>query len=595
MWPAVDKVLYPSGRSIRLTMPLVLPDPLPANLGDYVREIYRRHFANELALGNVKPLVIPYGVLTTFGLPILYFSIPHRDRPWLFRARYLLMLYILAFNLRETFTTSSPNFAVGYAVGLMQAWGLIWNMTLLVLMRPQFDAERVERRLAQATTDPQVETNGSTNGHARLRDAKEDVRPAQNGNAHAVAPMHGSPRAPVQDTKLREAVGGRVVDAPDEDIARSIAEGYEYYWQGYPAEAPFSTRFGWSFDLCTSFRGTGWNWSVPVVPRFSKPDKPQSAALADLSSIPMSTPQGYRRFATSRSWLRSELGPILAGYLALDLLSVLMMKDPYFILGPEYTASVVPIPLPPPLAVLPPWLLFTYRSLTGFVAIIAAICTIMKLWQLVCAFPLRPLLGTRAELWHYPTLYGGFVSNVMDKGLAGFWGGWWHQTFRVAFSAPGTWLTARHGILADLRSPAAKASAGFFAFAQSGLLHCLGSISCLPPSRPLAPPVFFMLSWAGILLQTAACGAARPATRGLPRWAKRAGNFAFVFLWLNASQYWMLDDIARSGIWLLEPVPVSLFRALGLGRPGDSWWRWTWAELPRLHAGAHWWDSGVAL
>ncbi|KAI3400440.1 hypothetical protein diail_3061 [Diaporthe ilicicola] len=593
MWPAVDKVLYTSWRSVRLVMPLALPDPLPANLGDHVRGVYRRHFAHELALGNVKPLVVPYGVLTTFGLPILYFSIPHRNRPWLFRARYLLMLYIVLYNLRETFTTTSGNFAVGYAVGLMQGWGIIWNMTLLVLMRPQFDAERVERRPVRATADPQANTNGSVNGHARLSDAKENAQPVQNANAHAVTKVDGSPKAPTQATKLRGTIERRVVDAPDEDIARSLDEGYEYCWQDYPEGAPFLARLGWSFDLCTSFRGTGWNWSVPVIPRFSKPDKPHSAAQADLSSIPMSTPQGYRRFATRRSWLRSELSTIVVGYLAMDALSVMMMKDPYFILGPEYTASAVPIPLPSPLAALPPWLLFTYRSLTGFVAVIAAIGTIMKAWQLICAFPLRPLLGTRAELWHYPTLYGNFTTNVLDKGLAGFWGGWWHQTFRVAFSAPGVWLTQRRsrGILTDRRSPAAKAVAGLFAFAQSGLVHALGSISCLPPGRPWAPPVFFMLSWAGILLQAAA----RSAMPQLPRWATRAGNLAFVFLWLNATQHWMLDDIARSGIWLLEPVPASLFRALGLGRPGDHWWRWGWAELPRLHAGEHWWDSGVAL
>ncbi|KKY34551.1 hypothetical protein UCDDA912_g05505 [Diaporthe ampelina] len=569
-------------------MPLELPDPLPANLGDHVRGVYRRHFAHELALGTVKPLVVPYGVLTTFGLPILYFSVPHRNRPWLFKARYLVMLYIFLYNLRETFVTTSPNFALGYAVGLMQAWGLIWNMTLLVFMRPQFDAERVDRRRARPTVDAQAGVDGSTNGYARTSDTKENVRPVHSGDAHVATRVHGGSKTPVPAGSPRGTEGGEAVDAPDGDIAKSLAQGYEYYWQSYPEDAPFLTRLEWSFDLVTSFRGTGWNWSIPVVPRFSKPDKPHSGSLVDLGSIPASTPQGYRRHTTRRSWIRSELGPFVAGSLVLDALSVLMMKDPYFILGPEYTDSDTPIPLPPLLAALGPWQLFLCRSLLGSAGVLAAISVVMKLWQLTCAFTLRPLLGSRAELWHYPTLFGGFTHNVLDRGLAGFWGGWWHQTFRVAFAAPAAWLAGPG------RRPG-KAAAGFFAFAQSGLLHALGSASCLPPSRPWAPPVFFMLSWAGILLQSTACGAARPATRALPRWATRAGNLAFVFLWLGATQSWMLDDLARSGIWLLEPVPVSLFRALGLGAPGDHWWRWTWEELPRLHAGAHWWDSGIAL
>lgn len=590
MWPAADKVLYSSGRSLRLTMPLDLPSPLPANLGEHVRRVYRAHFAHELGLGTVKPLVIPYGVLVTFGLPILYFAIPHRNRPWLFRARYLLMLGILLYNVRESFVTTSPNFAVGYAVGLMQAWGIIWNLTLLVFMRPQFDAERVERRRARPRGNAQVGVNGSTNGHARVSDAKENGRPVQNGDVHAVTRVNGSSKGPAQNSNARETEVGKAVDVPDEDIAKSLAQGYEYYWQSYPENASFLARLDWSFDLVTSFRGTGWNWCIPVVPHFSKPGKPQSGELVDLGSIPEFTPQGYRRFTTRQGWLRSELLSFIAGFLVLDALSVVMMKDPYFILGPEYTESPVPITLPPLLAALPPRLLFLYRSLTSSAGVLTAIYVVMGFWQLICALALRPLLGSQSDLWHYPTLFGGFTHNVLDRGLAGFWGGWWHQTFRVAFGAPAAWL-------AGPENRPGKATAGFFAFAQSGFLHALGSASCLPPSRPWAPPIFFMLSWVGILLQSTVCGLppVRKGIRALPRWLRRAGNLAFVSAWLIATQYWMLDDIARSGIWLLEPVPVSLFRALGFGEPGDHWWRWTWDELPWLYAGAHWWDSGIAL
>lgn len=593
MWPAADRVLFTSGRSLRLTMPLELPDPLPANLGDHVRGVYRRHFAHEFALGTVKPLVIPWSVLVTFGLPILYFSVPHRNRPWLFRARHLLMFCIILFNARESFVTTSPNFAVGYAVGLMQAWGMIWNMTLLVFMRPQFEAERVEKRLARSAANGHVQVNGFTNGLTRTSGAIESMRPAQNGDAHAVTGVNGGSKGPAQAHNSQETERRKVVDAPDEDMARNLAQGYEYYWQSYPEKDSWLTRLDWSFDLVTSFRGTGWNWSIPVIPHFAKPEKPQSGSLVDLRSIPVSTPQGYSRSTTRRAWFRSELGPLIAGCLALDALSVFMMKDPYFILGPEYKHSAVPIPLPPLLAALPPWLLFTYRSLMSFAGVLAAISVVMKLWQLICAFALRPLLGTRAELWHYPGLFGSFTHDVLDRGLAGYWGGWWHQTFRVAFGAPAAWLSS--GVGGRRPRPVGKTLAGFFAFAQSGFLHALGSASCLPPSKPWAPPVFFLLSWLGILLQSTACSAA--STRGLPlpRWARRVGNFVFVFLWLNATQYWMLDDIARSGIWLLEPVPVSPLRALGFGAPGDHWFRWTWAELPRLHSGEHWWDSGIAL
>lgn len=54
-----------------------------------------------------------------------------------------------------------------------------------------------------------------------------------------------------------------------------------------------------------------------------------------------------------------------------------------------------------------------------------------------------------------------------------------------------------------------------------------------------------------------------------PRWARRLGNLAFALAWLWATGWLLIDDFARCGIWLYEPVPVSLFRALGFGPAGD--------------------------
>lgn len=584
MWPLIDSVLHPSGRSVRLDMPIAASRRLP-NLGAYVRDIYRLHFRHELAAGTVRPLVVPYSLLGTLILPVLYYAIPHTERPWLYKARYLLWLFILAFNLHQTATSSSSNFAIGYAVGLMQAWGIIWTATLLIFMSPQFDAERVEKRKRTTTTANGVLVNGfSKDGSTKEQDG-EVFRLRANGHPE---------QAPTEKHRGAAETAKPPDDAPDEDIARSISQGYEYYWQPYPADAPFLTRLDWSFDLVTSFRGIGWNWTVPVIPHFSKPEKPLSHATVDIHSIPLCTRQGYRRFATRRALVRAQLLPVILGYLALDLGSVLMMKDPHFILGPEFASPPSPLALPTWLAGLPPWLLFTHRAMLSFSAILVAIGLILSLWQLACVLVLRgPVLGTRAELWHHPSIYGDFVPNVLDKGLAGFWGGWWHQTFRVAFSAPAAAL-ARAGRV-DPRSARGRALAGLLAFGQSAFLHSLGSVSCLPPSRPWAPPVFFMLSWAGILVQGLLSAAARPVTAKLPVPVRRAGNLLFVLVWLNATQWWFCDDIARAGIWLLEPVPASPLRALGLGKPGDSWWRWDRELWPRWYVGRHWWESGLAL
>ncbi|KAJ4394592.1 hypothetical protein N0V93_003811 [Gnomoniopsis smithogilvyi] len=563
------------------------------NLGAYIRDVYRLRFAHELAAGTLRPLVIPYSLLGTFILPILYFCIPHINRPWLFRARYLLMAFIVGFNLSETFATSSANFAVAYAVGLMQAWGILWTGTLLIWMSPQFEAERVEKR--KKSGGGPVASTTILNGAPREQHSQNGR--ALNGKAHnSITNVDGA-----VDTKWLQGQDHQVSlhNAPDEDIARSLRQGYEYYWQAYPADAPFSTRFEWSFDLVSSFRGTGWNWCVPILPRFAKAEKPLSNSAVDLSSIPLRTRQGYRRFKTGREWLRNRCVPMLVEYLALDLLSVLMMKDPYFILGPELTAeliNVAPKALPFYLAALPPYVLFVYRGLICFSAILIAIDLIMTLWQMFCHFILGPrVLGTRAELWHYPCVYGSFTTNVLDKGMSGFWGGWWHQTFRTAFSAPGIWLSRRGYI--NPASAKGKALAGLLAFAQSGFLHSLGSVSCLPPSKLYFPPMFFLLCWVGILAQTALSGMLRGAgvRDKMPVWVRRVGNFGCAFAWLVYFQYLLDDDLGRAGIWMLEPVPVSLLRAAGLGKPGDRSWRWDAPLFPRWWVGPRWWEGGIAM
>lgn len=250
-----------------VSLPFAVSPASLTNFGAYVRDAYRLRFAHELAAGTLKPLVIPYALLGTFILPILYFSIPHVNRPWLFRARYLLMVFIVGFNLSETVASSSANFAVAYAVGLMQAWGILWSATLLVWMSPQFEAERVERRersrdsMAAASS---LIANGSLretraeNGHA----ARNRHHP--NGNSHdSIKSVDGTVNgeAPL---KGKEHLTSSLLDAPDEDVARSLREGYEYYWQAYPADAPFLTRFEWSFDLVSSFRGTGKRYISPI-------------------------------------------------------------------------------------------------------------------------------------------------------------------------------------------------------------------------------------------------------------------------------------------------------------------------------------------
>jgi len=60
-------------------------------LATIVRDAYRAAFKARVAAGEARPYVFPYNMFASHILPILYMSIPHTKRPWLYRARWLVV------------------------------------------------------------------------------------------------------------------------------------------------------------------------------------------------------------------------------------------------------------------------------------------------------------------------------------------------------------------------------------------------------------------------------------------------------------------------------------------------------------------------
>ena len=79
----------------------------------------------------------------------------------------------------------------------------------------------------------------------------------------------------------------------------------------------------------------------------------------------------------------------------------------------------------------------------------------------------------------------------------------------------------------------------------------------------------------------------------IPKVVRRAANLGIVTVWLYFTSPLLVDDFARGGIWLFEPVPISLWRGLGFGPEGEGWWCW-YGGLLKWRSGGAWWDSGIA-
>jgi len=292
-----------------------------------------------------------------------------------------------------------------------------------------------------------------------------------------------------------------------------------------------------------------------------------------------------RRFDTRRELLRYVLPRFIAGYILLVLLKVVLMTDPYFILGPNNYA------LPNHLAWMNPFWLKAWREIESLLAIYTALATFFALPPLVFHIILGPkYIGIKGEIWRYPWDWGD--GNIaLTKGLPGIWNGVWHQWFRQIFSAPTLYLTEKRFI--KPRTPTARLVGLAIAFSISGLLHGAGSISLIPPTKPWNPMLFFLLQAVGIALQTSFCRLFQAQIRNLPVAARKVGNLAYAVTWLFYTSPLLLDDLARGGIWLYELVPNIPLQALGLGQEGDGWWCTHHAGW--WYTGRHWWESGIPL
>ncbi|KAI1082735.1 hypothetical protein F5B20DRAFT_577812 [Whalleya microplaca] len=625
-----------------------------ADIATTYRQLYIAQFEEELLAGTRKPFLVPYFFLGVWIIPTLYLAIPHKNRPWLYRARWLVLAFVVMFNLNLILNHSSFNFASAYGAGLLPAWGIIWNFALLVWTRPQWDAKRVEIRRKRKGTERDSDENANTEflsetretGHAPKTASEEQsslasVTARLNGNAtqedsgkwanstqssgvqvnghapngasragmrerqvdnKAMSPPTESAYTPEEEKELKKYLASlkkRHNDQePEVDLHKLAAEQeFEYYWQEYPANSSFWTRLDWAFDIVSTMRMTGWNWSISCLPPYEPPPKIGDYQLP-LSVGAHKSKQGFTRPVSYKEFFLSRLLIVIPSYLVLDFVAMRMTLDPYFIIGPPpYPLTHLHPPhLPPHLATLHPILLSAQRTALAFIGIIAALQLVWNAGQLTLAFlpPLPQLFRLRAHPWHLASLSGSF-SQVLDRGLAGFWGAWWHQSFRFGFSAPTAWLQRQGYVTARGQVRAVGAA---LAFLQSGALHAAGSYATVPAgARWWLPPLFFALAGVGSVVQGWLARVVFGAwIRRLPRWVRRLGNLLFVTVWLWATSWTLLDDFGRCGLWLYEPVPVSVFRALGFGPVEDRRvWRYDWDFFPRWHTGRHWWESGLSV
>lgn len=539
-------------------------EPWPRNHHDLIQHYYEQ-YDRSIQSGKSEPFIYPWGTFGAF-IVIIYLLIPHQHRSWLRKGRFLAFVWIAGFAAYSIRYTRCRGMAPSLGIGLISAWSVVYIAAILIANDAQTDFQRIERTEGVFTSKSKEKGKQDSGVQVDSRSEKDS---------------NGIVDGTISNGQVKRT----------EHLGPSERHG-EFAWQPYP-QTPFIERLDWVLDIFCNFRGAGWNWrtsALPPPPKWVQEQLQRNSTNPPKHSSRIHAGQTHV-YTSRRGLLIANTKTLVVGYLILDALKTVMMHDPYFwgIVNrspPSYFPSFI---------TNSPILIKMYRLALSQFAVMWALRTIFSLGPLFFSGILGPsLLGARAEPWMYPETWGSYTV-VLDRGLAGWWSGWWHQTFRFAFEQPSRKLIEVTGM--NRKSPAAKLLQLFIAFGLSGFIHACGSYTCAGSTRPLLGPMrFFLLQATGIFVETLLAQSLRKtgAQDHVPRWMMRTLTFIYVHVWFYHTAHLLCDDFASGGVWLFEPIPISLFRGLGLGVEGDRWWCWG-GELLRWHYGDRWWRSGIAF
>jgi len=520
-------------------------------------------------LGDFHPFGYPWGSLGTY-LVITYLLIPHGKISLLWKARYVVWALNTAFAAYAIAFTRGRGAVAAYGVGFAMAWSILWTTVVIIFHDGQLDFARIERACG-------------TTGRVR-----------HDGTNQKTAIIPGRDQDPGKESTLKDqsATSSLVKSQGFVDAEIDSCKVSALIWQHYP-DHPFLERLDWVLDLMTNFRGMAWNWRISNLPN---PPKEVSKQLSN-HTHPRNNKIHYSRsktkdhtFLSRDALLRSSLRDFIMGYLVLDVIKTLIIHDPFFCTGSFNLPG--PSYLPKALKSSPTFM----RSQRLLLAQLAVYWALQTIFQMASLFFVGILgserIGVRGQNWMYPEEWGSYWT-VFDRGLAGWWGEWWHQTFRFAFESPGKKIVKFLSL--DPRSLPAKALQLFVAFSLSGFLHANASYTSIGETRPLRGPfLFFLLQPFGIIAQMVSSKALKRAgiSQHIPKAVRQVANFLFVHIWFYYTAPRFVGDVAAGGQFLYEPIPISLLRGVGLGTKEDSWYCWD-GHWPKFYRGKHWWETGI--
>lgn len=543
-----------------------------------------------IAAGEYTPFLYPWDSFIVLYLLLAIILAPRLSDKFRNLVSYFAFTLVFFHSLYLILHRRTLWFAGGYGIGLCTVWGTIMSGALLLFNDPGRDFWRLEARGAERH-DSSLGHDKSTIASASLSASSSlDVRRRKVASVYTAT-----------DIKQKKF--------PGPDKPANIP--YKLVWQGFPYNAGWLHIIDWTVDLVTGFRGVNWNHRIPTLARIdaSIPPMPtreqdKTASEVNLDSMPTTIPG-----QTLQALQRRAVQDFLISYLILDVLKTSMVTDPYFLglvdldhQSPWFRLSQLTETVP-----------FATRFIRlgmSMAGVLAALTFIFSLNPLFFTFILPALVDvsklTRSPLlepWLYPSQWYPLTTSVLHTGLAGFWGKFWHQMFRYGISQPSRVLLRRLDL--DPSGNGARVIQLLTAFALSGSIHAAGSFTAfsLVQTHPVSGSLlFFLLQALGVFAQTLVVRVLHSQilwTKSLPRVMGQTANAVATLGFLYFTGPLLANDFARSGIWLFEPVPISILRGLGFGPGGKDEGFWAWSQDGSTWVGwwkgTRWWETGLAI
>ena len=224
---------------------------------------YQTQYQAGIHSGEFEPFVWPHRALAPYIL-ICYLLLPPTSSRAIHLLRYPLFILIIYLSGISSLECRSPAVTVGYGIGLLNAWTVLWSATLLIFNDARTDLKRIERQ----------ET--ATNNDIDALSAPEDVTPvktiegettALEGTSstgltllHPVGEIAPLPPSSSADSSTPKPDSLEIFASQDDPIPATLPQ--TFVWQ--PLPSTFLHRADWVLDLICNFRGLRWTHQLPT-------------------------------------------------------------------------------------------------------------------------------------------------------------------------------------------------------------------------------------------------------------------------------------------------------------------------------------------